>query len=227
MQISKQTFDILKNFSEVNSGILINPGSKLETISTMKNILVSADISETFETEFAIYDLPEFLNLASGEVFLGAEYTFNEESISVVKDQAKSRYFYADPSTVVSPQKAITFPDPEVTFKLTQNNITTVKTMSGVLGKYDLTIKSADTDILLSIQDKKDVGSNTFDLVVGDNIDSQEFVFYFKIENLKLIKGDYIVEISSQGISHFKHETLPIEYWIALEPDSTYGEENA
>ena len=65
MQLSKQTLDILKNFSEINNGILIKPGSELETISTMKNILAKADISETFETEFAVYDLPEFLNLAS------------------------------------------------------------------------------------------------------------------------------------------------------------------
>ena len=225
MQISKQTFDILKNSSEINPGILINPGSKLETISTMKNILASADISETFETEFAIYDLPEFLNLASGEVFLGAEYSFNEQSVLVTKGGAKSRYFYADPSTVVSPQKEITFPDPEVTFTLTQNNIETVKNMSGVLGKFDLAVKSADTDIILSVQDKKDVGSNTFDLIVGDNIDSQEFTLYFKVENLKLIKGDYTVKISSQGISYFTHETLPVEYWIALEPDSIFGEQ--
>ena len=225
MNISKQTLDILKNFSEINSGILINPGSKLETISTMKNILASADITETFESEFAIYDLPEFLNLASGEVFLGAEYSFNEQSVLVTKGGAKSRYFYADPSTVVTPQKAINFPDPEVTFKWTQTNIETVKSMSGVLGKFDLAITSADTDIILSVQDKKDVGSNTFDLIVGDNVDSQEFTFYFKIENLKLIKGDYTVKVASAGISHFTHETLPVEYWIALEPDSTFGEQ--
>ena len=97
--------------------------------------------------------------------------------------------------------------------------------MYGVLGKFDLAVKGADTDIILSIQDKKDVGSNTFDLIVGDNVDSQEFTFQFKVENLKLIKGDYAVNISSQGISYFKHETLPVEYWIALEPDSTYGEQ--
>ena len=48
MQISKQTFDILKNFSEINNGILVKPGSKLETISTMKNILATASLSETF-----------------------------------------------------------------------------------------------------------------------------------------------------------------------------------
>tara|TARA_Y100000593_G_scaffold72983_1_gene134063 strand:+ start:263 stop:940 length:678 start_codon:yes stop_codon:yes gene_type:complete len=225
MQISKQTLDILKNFSEVNPGILIKPGSKLETISTMKNILVKADIGENFETEFALYDLPEFLNMASGEVFLGADFTFGDSSISVTKGEAKSRYFYADPSTVTTPQKDINFPDPELTFELKQGDIETVKNMSGVLGKFDLVVRSDDTDILLSVLDKKDVGSNTFDLVVGDNVDSQEFIFYFKIENLKLIKGDYKVEISSQGISHFTHNSLPIEYWIALEPDSKYGEQ--
>ena len=63
MQISKQTFEILKNFSEINSSILIKPGQKLETISEMKNILAKADVPEDFQTEFGIYDLTEFLNL--------------------------------------------------------------------------------------------------------------------------------------------------------------------
>ena len=222
MQISRQTFDILKNFSEINSGILVKPGDKLETISSLKNILAKADVTELFETEFAIYDLTEFLNLTTSEIFLGGEFTFTNDSISIINNRAKSRYFYADPSTVVTPQKSINFPDPDISFKLSQKDIETVKNASGILSKFDIAVKSDDTDITLSVQDKKDVGSNTFDLTVGDNDTGANFTMYFKVENLKLLKGDYLVEISSQGISHFIHDSLPIQYWIALEPDSTY-----
>ena len=49
----------------------------------------------------------------------------------------------------------------------------------------------------------------------------QIILFYFKVENLKMISGDYDVSVSSKSISHFKNKKLPIEYWIALEPDST------
>ena len=42
-------------------------------------------------------------------------------------------------------------------------------------------------------------------------------------KNLKLIEGKYTVEISSKNISHMKNESTPIEYWIALEPESNYS----
>ena len=47
---------------------------------------------------------------------------------------------------------------------------------------------------------------------------------YFKTENLKMVVGDYNVHISSKGISHFENMTTKLDYWIALEPDSNYGE---
>ena len=47
---------------------------------------------------------------------------------------------------------------------------------------------------------------------------------YFRVENLKLLRGNYNVSISSQAISHFVHDDLILEYWIALEPDSSYGD---
>ena len=61
MKLSSDTINLLKNFADINPNILVKEGNKLSTISTMKNILAEADISESFDQEFAIYDLPEFL----------------------------------------------------------------------------------------------------------------------------------------------------------------------
>jgi hypothetical protein len=69
--------------------------------------------------------------------------------------------------------------------------------------------------------DKKNDTSNKFDIVVGENA-TTDYTFYFKVENLKMMSGDYDVAVSSKSISHFKHTKLPIEYWIALEPDSVF-----
>ena len=62
--------------------------------------------------------------------------------------------------------------------------------------------------------------SNSFDIVVGQGA-TADYTFYFKVENMKMLSGDYDVAVSSKSISHFKNKKLPIEYWIALEPDST------
>ena len=47
MQISSDTINVLKNFSDINQNILVKSGKTLTTISTMKNILAEAEISDT------------------------------------------------------------------------------------------------------------------------------------------------------------------------------------
>ena len=66
------------------------------------------------------------------------------------------------------------------------------------------------------------ITTNKFDIVVGENA-TADYTFYFKVENLKMMSGDYDVAVSSKSISHFKNTKLPIEYWIALEPDSVFN----
>ena len=43
------------------------------------------------------------------------------------------------------------------------------------------------------------------------------------IANLKIIQGDYDVEISSKLITRFAHKEMNVQYLIALEKTSTYG----
>ena len=63
MKLSEQTVNILKNFSDINQNILVKSGNQLQTMSTMKNILGTAEVSETFPRDFGIYDLNEFLGV--------------------------------------------------------------------------------------------------------------------------------------------------------------------
>ena len=65
MKLSNKTLEVLKNFSNINQNILIEEGNVVRTISTMKNILGSATITESFPIEFGIYDLNEFLGVMS------------------------------------------------------------------------------------------------------------------------------------------------------------------
>ena len=58
--------------------------------------------------------------------------------------------------------------------------------------------------------------------MVGDT--EKEFVFNFKEENLKIIPGTYDVIVSSKLLSRFQCQTYDLTYYIALEPDSTFGD---
>jgi len=221
MKLNTNTHNILKNFSEINTNILIKPGKELSTISTMRNIFAKASIDESFDTEFGIYDLNEFLAVVSG--MNKPELSLQDKHMTISQEGSKSKvkYFYSDPSVIVAPTKEVNMPEAEVTFSLSETNLEQLKKMAAILKSPDLAlIGEKGGDIVLKVCDKKNDTSNNFDIVVGEGA-TADYTFYFKVENMKMIPGDYDVSVSSKSISHFKNKKLPIEYWIALEPDST------
>ncbi len=220
MKISDNTKDVLKNFSTINSGIRVKQGNKLETISNMKNILAVATVSESFPTNFSIYNLPEFLGATS--LMEDPDFNFGETSLSIADNNSKLAYFYASEGMVVAPDKMITMPDAEIEFAVTSTLLNDLQKASSVLGVNDLVLGSNGTSISLTVCDKKNPTSNTFSRVVGEG-DGTTFSMNFKIENLKILTGNYNVSVSSKGISHFVNSDIDLEYFIALEPDSKYG----
>ena len=215
MKLSDTTKEILKNFSEINPNLLITPGKQIKTISTMKNILATAGVEENFPQDIAIYDL--MLSLFSKPVFDFDEklMTINEEGTST-----KSKYFFADPSILTTPQKDVKMPDTEVEFTLTETDLTKVKKAASMLQLPDIAIKSLGTDIMMSAIDKKNDTANTYDVKVGET--NKKFEFHFKTEHFKMLPGDYNVYISSKLISNFRHKNKTVQYWIALENTSKY-----
>ena len=223
MNINQNTQNILKNFSEINTNILIKPGKELNTISTMRNIFAKASIDETFDTEFGIYDLNEFLAVVSGMNKPELSLQDKHMTISAEGSKSKVKYFYSDPSVIVAPTKEVNMPEAEVTFSLSESVLEQLKKMAAILKAPDLAlVGEKGGDIVLKVCDKKNDTSNNFDIVVGEGA-TADYTFYFKVENLKLLPGDYKVQVSSKGISYFQHKNLDVSYFIALEPESTYN----
>ena len=221
MNLSSDTVSLLKNFSDINQNILVKPGNKVQTISTMKNILAEAEISEKFESEFAIYDLPEFLR--SVELFEKPELKFNGGSnVQIADSNSKQaiKYFFADKSVIVSPTKNITMPDKEVTFTFKKETFAKLLKAATTLNLPDVAVKGDGKSIKIVATDKKNKSSNDYSIEVGET--DKTFTAYFKTENFKMVTDDYDVAISKQKISHFVNRNKPIQYWIALEPDSEF-----
>jgi hypothetical protein len=221
MNLSNDTLSILKNFSDINQNILVKPGQKLQTISTLKNILAEANIKETFDQEFAIYDLTEFLRAV--ELFDSPAINLNGGSsmtIADAKTKQKVKYFFADKSVIVSPSKSINMPDKYVSFSLKKALFEKFKKGATTLNRPDVAITGDGKTIKMVATDKKDKSSNDYSIEVGET--DKKFTAYFKAENFKQIVDDYDVAISKQKISHFINRTKPVQYWIALEPDSEF-----
>tara|TARA_R110002073_G_scaffold318538_1_gene492683 strand:- start:67 stop:741 length:675 start_codon:yes stop_codon:yes gene_type:complete len=223
MKLSEHTVEVLKNFASINQNLVIKEGNTLTTMSAMKNIVAKAEVEESFKKEVAIYDLNEFL--ASLSLFASPVLEFNEGFVTIKEENTPKnslKYFYSDPSVVTSPNKTITMPSKEVSFTLNGDNLTKLKRAAGVIGAPDLVLEKKNTDVFLTVKDKKNDTANTFSVDVDTVEDGSDFKFYFKVENLKVMDGDYHVDISSKNISHLASSNKDVEYWVALEPESSY-----
>ena len=221
MKLSDNTLTILKNFAGINNSILVKEGNRLRTISMAKNILAEAEISEEFPRDFAIYDLNQFLNGLS--LHQDPDLDFNQDSyLSIKEGKRRVKYFFADPNVITSPpEKDITLPSEDVTFQLDTTSLEKLLKAAAVYQLPDFSAIGEAGVIKLVVRDKKNDTSNEYAIVVGES--DKEFCFNFKVENIKIIPGAYDVVVSSKLLSQFTNTQFNLKYYIALEPDSTFG----
>ena len=218
MKLSSETIDVLKNFSNINQNILVKEGNVVRTMSVMKNILAEATINEPFPKEFGIYDLTEFLGVLS--LASDAEIEFDNDSFLTINGgSARIKYFFSDPSILISPPDTFNAPETDVQFMISQETMQNILKASAVMQLPDVVINKTQGDepATISVTDLKNVTSNSFSEKIDDRADDK-FTFNFKAENLKMTAGNYDVNVSSQAlVSHWDNTVKDIDYWIALE----------
>ena len=220
MKLSDKTLTILKNFAGINNSILVKKGNQLKTISVAKNILAEAQIEEQFSRDFAIYDLNQFLNGLS--LHQDPDLDFSPDSYLTIREgKRRVKYFYADPAVIVSPpDKEISLPTEDVCFQLDSIALEKLLKAAAVYQLPDLAAVGEAGVVKLVVRDKKNDTSNEFAVVVGET--DKDFIFNFKVENIKIIPGAYDVVISSKLLAKFTNSSYNLIYYIALEPDSTF-----
>jgi len=221
MKLSDNALAILKNFAGINNSILVKQGNKLRTISVAKNILAEAEIKEDFPRDFAIYDLNQFLNGLS--LHQDPDLDFNQDSyLSIKEGKRRVKYFFADPNVIIAPpEKEITLPSQDVCFQLDSVTLEKLTKAAAVYQLPDMSAIGENGVIKLVVRDKKNDTSNEYAIIVGET--SDDFEFNFKVENIKIIPGAYEVVVSSKLLSQFTNTQHNLKYYIALEPDSTFG----
>ena len=221
MKLSDKTISVLKNFSSINQSILFKEGNKLRTISVMKNILAEATVTEEFSKDFGVYDLNQFLNGLS--LHQSPELDFKNEGYVVIREgKMRSKYFFADPNVIVTPpDKDITLPSEDVSFEVSTEQLDKLLKAAAVYQLPDISAVGEAGVVKLVVRDKKNETSNDFAIVVGET--DSEFSFNFKVENIKVLPGTYEVVVSQKLLSRFTSKNHDLTYYIALEPDSTFG----
>jgi len=218
MKLSDNTLNVLKNFSSINHGILFRAGNTLRTISPQKTVMASAEVEETFDRDFAIYDLSKFLGALT--LFEQPEIKIGETQATIAAGNRKLVYTYADPSTFLTPPaKDLNFPTTDIVLNVSHEDLQKVQKAANVLQLPETVISGDGENIYLSADDTKNPSKDKYSVAVGTT--TRVFNAVFKNENLKLLTNDYLVEISDKGISKFS--ATGVVYFIATEQNSTFN----
>jgi hypothetical protein len=224
MELSENTLSILKNFAGINQNCLIKQGNVIRTITEARNVLATAVVDSEFPNDFGVYDLNEFI----GSLTLVDKpmLTFSDGfvSISDTSGRSKIKYFFSPEETLTTPSKDIVMPEAEVKFTLDNETLNKIRRAASTLGHDEVSISNKNGVLNISVVDVQNATSNAYSIDVDGEFDTNtNFNFILNISNLKIISGDYDVEISSKLISRFSNKELNLKYWIALEKSSSYG----
>lgn len=216
MKLSQNTLNILKNYSNINNNLIINPGQKLTTISVQKNIMALADVEETFPTQFGIYSLPDFLGVLS--LFNEPDLEFQSKYLNIKEGRNAVKFYAADPSLLTQVPQIKPIPEPDIQFEFEKSVLQSTLKAAAILHCNDFSIVGNGTDLLIVVGDKSNQTSNVYECEIGTT--DQKFKYNLKIENLKVIPDTYTAIIAAKRMCKMIGKTIPIEYYIALEMDS-------
>ena len=218
--LSKKTLDVLKNFSTINSSIVFRKGSTVRTISNAENILAKFTGEEVFPTDFAIYDLSQFLSGIS--LFNDPQLEFTStDFVSIRGGRQSAKYYFSDPEITLksAPERNVNFPGADIQFTLSAEDLLALQKASAVYSLPDLTFQSEEglDTIKLILRDKENDTSNTYDItVVGCSTGT--YSLDVKIDNIRVLPGDYSIKVSKALISEWTSSDYDLTYYIALEP---------
>lgn len=225
MQLNKTILEVLKNFANINSSILLKPGYVLNTKSINNGIYAEYTFEEPIDVDVGVYNIQQMLTAAS--ILSEAELRHTAGEDSMLLTNAKGGKFgikVADPSTVVAPKKRLPFPVADTVFDMSQEMMSDIKKSAAALSLNVLSF-TTDADKIVA----KVIGENVDNFAefpIADYDGNADFTFQMDISNIKIMDGDYKVAISKLGAIKFEGVTLPVSYIMPLNAGGKYQERN-
>ena len=225
MKLSANTMNILKNFATINEGIYVKAGNVIETISKQKNILAKAELTDTFDAEFGIHDLNNFLGNITLTRDAQPEIEIEEKNIIIkgLAGRSSTKYRKASKETIlVPPDKTISMDTAEIKFSIDAQDLEWIFKVASALGSPNIAFVSDGESCTIETFDAKDDASHVNSTTLSVNSDGKKYRMVFATENLRFVPGAYDVTIASKGIGHFKNTAMSVEYWVTTETGSKY-----
>lgn len=214
--MQRKTIELLKNFAGINNGIIFKPGNKLRTISVMKNIFATGTVPDTFEREFAIYDLNEFLSTLS--LFDAPDISYENDHLLIKSGRSRVKYFYSSASVVVgAPEKDLQVQEENLSFTLSKEALDELLKAASVMKLKELAISNSGIKTFNKSSVGNQYNADVEELVVREDAPERDYVL--KIENIKLIPGSYVVKVTARFVQFTSVENEDLVYFVAVESE--------
>lgn len=219
MKIDDNTLNILKNFSRINSSIIINPGNELKTMAPTKNIIAYSNLSIVFDKKVLIYNLDRFISTLN--MFDDPELNLQDNLVVISDGNKFVNYVYAEEDSIKNckpPEKKLKLPTVDVSFTLKNEDLKNVEKASSVLNLPEIIFNGDGKDVYIQTSDIKNPTGDVYSIKLSET--DKQFKVVFKKDNVKIIPDDYEISISKKKIAQFKGNN--VEYFIAIESTSIF-----
>lgn len=214
MKLSPNTLNILKNFATIQPNLVVNPGSVIKTIAESKSILAEAQVTETFDKTFGLYDLNEFLNVYT--LLEDPEVEFNDDHLKLESGNCVLTYRFSEIGNLTTPTKSIQLNEGDVTLSLTENQIAAIRSAASVLGHAIVGFVGDGNQIKVAVHDPIGGNGNALEIDLGIKT-NHTFHLNFQTAEIKVLSGDYDVILSKKLISKWVNKSDAVTYYIALD----------
>jgi len=223
MKLSDNTIAILSSFSTINNSIFIEAGNVVKVKPVLSSSpTAKAVLEDDFPVDFGIYEVKKLLTLL--KLFKQPELEF-EGNVLRISDSRMKAVFRSTPKEHISHpsyEKDYKLPSVDVSFKLEENDLSTVSKSAAILGMPNISFIGDGSNIFLSTYNsnlpKNQKDNDNLKINVGET--DRTFNMIFNLDDLMFIKNNYDVELCFKGITKFNADE--ITYWVSPNGKSTY-----
>jgi len=221
MKLSPETVSILKNFATIQPNLIVHAGSTIKTLAESKSIQAEAQVAETFDTPFGIYDLNEFLTVYN--LMEDPEVTFNDDHLTLKSGNSTMTYRFAETKNLTSPTKSIKLDEGDVTVNLVESQVASIRSAAAALGHGIVGFIGDGKKIKVVVHDPSGSNANKLEIDLGQSTD-QTFELNCRVAEIKVLPGDYEVILSKKLLSKWVNKTAnTVIYYIALDTRSSFN----
>lgn len=211
MIFNETELSVLKNFSTINASMLIRP-DRLEIINDNQSCIAKYVFEKPYDFEaYGIYNLNEFLSVLG--MIKNPEITVHEKYLTIKQGNTKVKY-YTTPENLIpvvrSLNKVLSAAKFDMAFNLPAEKLASIFKAATVLQLEWLFFETDGKKIRLTLANKLESSDSSFEVVIDDGIKENNIAKTAKVPvcDLKLMPGDYFIEIASTGV--------PISRWTCF-----------